>query len=185
MNNLKKKPRFSPVQTKKRKKSPTPRKRRRKSVKSLSLPLRRHITKIKGKRKAFSLPGNLDPDFPSPDFKKRGSPKGSKKGGKPCTYCGNNLLSPRLQANGGDCVLGSLYQCLQKGFGYGLHSPIDLEFINYEPIDPPENFYCGDKTPLPEKYDAFGRRGTCLRRGVGAGKKLRLQREGLQPNFQE
>jgi hypothetical protein len=102
-----------------------------------------------------------------------------KKKSRPCTYCGNNLLSPLLQANGGDCVIGTNYQCLKKGIGYGMNSPIDLEFINYEPIDQPENIYCGDKLPLPDKYERFGRRSSCLRKGVGVGKRIKIEREGL------
>ena len=107
------------------------------------------------------------------------SPIKKSKKKRSCTYCGNNLLSPLLQANGGDCILGTNYQCLRKGIGYGMYSPIDLEFINYEPIDPPENIYCGDKTPLPDKYERFGRRSSCLRKGVGIGKRIKIEREGL------
>jgi len=127
----------------------------------------------------MSLPSKFDDH--QPVFKKKEdsprSPRSRRR--RPCTYCGNNLLSPLLEANGGSCKIGTLFQCLRKGVGYGLNSPIDLEFLNYEPIDPPENIYCGDKTPLPDKYDAFGRRSSCLRKGVGVGKKLRLQREDL------
>ena len=107
------------------------------------------------------------------------SPKQIKRRARQCTYCGNNLLSPLLEANGGDCIIGTNYQCLKKGIGYGIHSPIDLDFINYEPIDPPENIYCGDKRPLPDEYERFGRRSSCLRKGVGIGKKIKIQREGL------
>ena len=107
------------------------------------------------------------------------SPKQIKRRARQCTYCGNNLLSPLLEANGGDCILGTNYQCLKKGIGYGIYSPIDLDFINYEPIDPPENIYCGDKRPLPDEYERFGRRSSCLRKGVGIGKKIKIQREGL------
>ena len=93
-------------------------------------------------------------------------------------YCGNNLLSPSLIQNGGDCRLGTNYQCLKKGIGHGLHSPIDLEFLNYEPIDPPEKIYCGNP-PLPDRYERFARRHNCLQKGIGIGKRIRLQREGL------
>ena len=98
---------------------------------------------------------------------------------KICIYCGNNLLSPLLQANGGDCVIGTNYKCLKKGIGYGINSPIDLEFINYEPIDQPENIYCGNNIQLPIRYERFGRRSSCLRKGVGVGKRIKIKREGL------
>lgn len=103
----------------------------------------------------------------------------SRRRNKKCIYCGNNSRSPLLEANGGKCVIGTNYQCLRKGIGYGLYSPIDFEFINYEPIDPPENIYCGDKTPLPDKYERFGRRSSCLRKGVGIGKKIKIQGSGF------
>lgn len=112
--------------------------------------------------------------------RKKSKKKSKRKSeNKKCTYCGNNLLSPLLEANGGKCVIGTNYQCLKKGIGYGLYSPIDFEFINYEPIDPPENIYCGDKTPLPDKYERFGRRSSCLRKGVGIGKKIKIEKEGF------
>jgi hypothetical protein len=126
------------------------------------------IKKVESKKKSYSPIKKIESKKKSPIKKVKIN-----------IYCGNNLLSPSLIQNGGDCRLGTNYQCLKKGIGYGIYSPIDLEFINYEPIDPPENIYCGDKTPLPEQYERFGRRGTCLKKGVGIGKRIRLQREGL------
>jgi len=112
----------------------------------------------------------------SPESNKSKSPKQSKK--RQCIYCGNNQKSPQLIQNGGDCVLGTNWLCLRKGIGHGLHSPIDLEFLNYEPIDPPEKIYCGNP-PLPDRYERFARRHNCLQKGIGIGKRIRLQREGL------
>jgi len=93
-------------------------------------------------------------------------------------YCGNNALSPHLIENGGNKILGTNYECLKTGIGFGIHAPLDMDFINYQAIDPPDNIYCGDKTPLPDRYDAFGRRSSCLRKGVGQGKRIALQRAG-------
>ena len=93
-------------------------------------------------------------------------------------YCGNNALSPFLIQNGGNKILGTNYECLKTGIGYGIHAPLDMDFINYIAIDQPDNIYCGDKTPLPDKYDAFGKRSSCLRKGVGQGKRIALQRAG-------
>ena len=156
MNRSKKFPNQSPIVKKNKKKSIlkiSPIKKLKKSLK---------ISPIKKSKKSLKI-----------------SPIQKSKKKRSCTYCGNNLLSPLLQANGGDCILGTNYQCLRKGIGYGMYSPIDLEFINYEPIDPPENIYCGDKTPLPDKYERFGRRSSCLRKGVGIGKRIKIEREGL------
>lgn len=156
MNRSKKFPNQSPIVKKNKKKSIlkiSPIKKLKKSLK---------ISPIKKSKKSLKI-----------------SPKKKSKKKRSCTYCGNNLLSPLLQANGGDCILGTNYQCLRKGIGYGMYSPIDLEFINYEPIDPPENIYCGDRTPLPDKYERFGRRSSCLRKGVGIGKRIKIEREGL------
>lgn len=124
-------------------------------------------------------PRTLSPKRPRTSPPKRRSVPKVLNRKKPCIYCGNNLLSPTLQANGGDCVIGTNYQCLKKGIGYGMHSPIDLDFINYEPIDQPENIYCGDSRPLPDQYERFGRRSSCLRKGVGVGKRIKIERENL------
>ena len=128
------------------------------------------------KRKSFSPKRkNSSPNRKSLSPKR----KSSSPKRKSCIYCGNNLLSPLLQANGGDCVIGTNYKCLKKGIGYGINSPIDLEFINYEPIDQPENIYCGNNIQLPIRYERFGRRSSCLRKGVGVGKRIKIKREGL------
>jgi hypothetical protein len=168
MNRSKKFPNQSPIVKKNNKKSSlkiSPIKKLKKSLK---------ISPIKKSKKSLKI----SPIKKSKKSLKISPIKKSKKK-RSCTYCGNNLLSPLLQANGGDCILGTNYQCLRKGIGYGMYSPIDLEFINYEPIDPPENIYCGDKTPLPDKYERFGRRSSCLRKGVGIGKRIKIEREGL------
>ena len=93
-------------------------------------------------------------------------------------YCGNNALSPHLIENGGNKILGTNYECLKTGIGFGIHAPLDLDFINYLAIDQPDNIYCGDKSPLPDRYDAFGKRSSCLRKGVGQGKRIALERAG-------
>jgi len=154
---------YSPIK-KSKKKSYSPIKKVESKKKSYS-----PIKKIESKKKSYSPNKKIESKKKSP----------IKKVKRRNIYCGNNLRSPLLIPNGGDCRLGTSYECLKKGIGYGIYSPIDLEFINYEPIDPPENIYCGDKTPLPEQYERFGRRGNCLRKGVGIGKRIRLQREGL------
>ena len=143
------------------------------------------IKKVESKKKSYSSPikkvksKSKKKSYSSP-IKKVGIKKKSiKKVKRRNIYCGNNLLSPLLIPNGGDCVLGTNYGCLKTGIGRGLHSPIDLEFLNYEPIDPPEKIYCGNKTPLPDEYDKFGRRNSCLQKGVAIGKRIRLEREGL------
>ena len=42
----------------------------------------------------------------------------------PKIYCGNNELSPRLKAHGGDEVFGTHTQCVRKGYGLGFNAPI-------------------------------------------------------------
>ena len=42
----------------------------------------------------------------------------------PKIYCGNNELSPRLKAHGGDEVFGTHAQCVRKGYSLGFNAPI-------------------------------------------------------------
>ena len=48
----------------------------------------------------------------------------SKRDMPPKIYCGNNELSARLKRNGGDEVFGTHTECLRKGYGIALHTPI-------------------------------------------------------------
>ena len=181
MNRSKKFPNQSPIVKKNKNKSIlkiSPIKKLKKSLKISPIKKLKKSLKISPIKKKSKKSLKISPIKKSKKSLKISPIQKSKKK-RSCTYCGNNLLSPLLQANGGDCILGTNYQCLRKGIGYGMYSPIDLEFINYEPIDPPENIYCGDRTPLPDKYERFGRRSSCLRKGVGIGKRIKIEREGL------
>jgi hypothetical protein len=82
-------------------------------------------------------------------------------------YCGNNRLEI------GRRRLGTPYECLKKGIGYGLHSDISAFNPQYEPIIP-SNIYCG-MGDVPEDKEV-GTPSACLRKGVGIGKKLQYDR---------
>ena len=84
-------------------------------------------------------------------------------------YCGNNRFEI------GDRRLGTRYQCLRKGVGYGLHADLNDFQPEYEPIVP-NNKYCGNGAPPPGKI--LGTPGDCLRKGIGIGKKLQYERSG-------
>ena len=83
-------------------------------------------------------------------------------------YCGNNQfeIGPRR--------LGTPYECLKKGVGYGLHSDLSDYNPNYEPIIPPIPTYCGTGD-VPEGVQQ-GTPASCLRKGVGVGKRLQYNR---------
>ena len=89
------------------------------------------------------------------------------------TYCGNNLNFSGI-ANGTH-ILGTNYQCLQKGIGVGLHLPYDeLYTLPYAPVDA-RTFYCGNNPILPVGggYFAAGSPSKCLQKGIGIGKRQR------------
>lgn len=87
------------------------------------------------------------------------------------TYCGNNKAFSGLLS--GTHVIGTNYQCLQKGIGLGFNKPYDPEYNKpYVPIDT-RKFYCGLKDKVPKKYFAVGSPSKCLQKGVGVGKKLK------------
>ena len=92
------------------------------------------------------------------------------------TYCGNNINDIKLLS--GTHVLGTNYQCLQKGIGVGMHLPYDDTFSGpYAPVDP-RRFYCGNLAVPPAGYFAHGSPSKCLQIGVGIGKS---QKAGLGP----
>jgi hypothetical protein len=92
-------------------------------------------------------------------------------------YCGNKANYPGLQQ--GTHVIGTNYQCLQRGIGIGSHLPYDPSYaLPYEPIDD-RKFYCGQAAQLPQNNFAFGSPSKCLQIGVGIGKS---QRAALGPN---
>jgi hypothetical protein len=92
-------------------------------------------------------------------------------------YCGNKANYPGLQQ--GTHVIGTNYQCLQRGIGIGSHLPYDASYaLPYEPIDD-RKFYCGQAAQLPPNNFAFGSPSKCLQIGVGVGK---VQRAALGPN---
>lgn len=94
-------------------------------------------------------------------------------------YCGNNELDPRLV--NGEITLGTRYKCLKKGIGRGMHLPYDPSYQQpYKPIDT-TRIYCGDKDQLPPSYDRMGNLVHCLQRGIGIGKRIRVEKE-LNPS---
>ena len=90
-------------------------------------------------------------------------------------YCGNNSLDPHVQ--NGRSRIGTRYECLKKGFGRGVHEPVNKAFDRpYSPIDV-RKFYCGNDNVLPDEYHDFGTLHGCFMTGYGAGKKSRASRE--------
>jgi hypothetical protein len=89
-------------------------------------------------------------------------------------YCGNNLFE--LQTSGRR--VGTSYECLKKGIGYGLHMDLSDFNPNYRAIIA-DNTYCGNGTPPPGKIT--GTPTSCLRKGIGIGKKLQYDRRGIIP----
>ena len=108
------------------------------------------------------------------------------RGGAVRKYCGNNQTYAEQQ----NLVIGTKYDCLRKGIGFGLHFHDNddnqdwVEFYNndnYQKIDN-RNFYCGDK-PWNEardlnnaegdpKYDVEGNLSMCFKKGTGVGLRL-------------
>lgn len=92
------------------------------------------------------------------------------------TYCGNDANFPGLAA--GTHVIGTNYQCMQKGIGTGRDLPYDANFaVVYAPIDG-RRFYCGNAAvpPVGGGYFAMGSPSKCLQIGVGVGKAQRAGR---------
>ena len=84
-------------------------------------------------------------------------------------YCGNNGAHPHLRS--GKKIVGTRYQCLQKGLNNGKNMPIDPTFLlPYRPIIKDKK-YCGTKNNLPPGYDRFGGLHECYQMGVGVGKR--------------
>ncbi len=91
-------------------------------------------------------------------------------------YCGNNRLNNNLV--NGTSLLGNRYDCFKKGLGKGLSLSIDENYRNgYEPIDN-TRIYCGNRKELPENYDRFGNLPHCLQKGIGVGKRIKIENEG-------
>jgi hypothetical protein len=94
-------------------------------------------------------------------------------------YCGNNLNYPPLQTN--NAVIGSRYDCFQKGVGIGLGQPLDPNYaVDYRPIDN-RKIYCGKRNTLLPNYNYIGNSPQCLQKGVGVGKHQRML-GGHSPN---
>lgn len=83
-------------------------------------------------------------------------------------YCGNNRFEIRGRR------LGTPYECLKKGIGYGLHSDLSGYNPRYEPIFETPKIYCGNGPP-PDNREQ-GTPAACLRKGVGVGKKIQFSR---------
>jgi hypothetical protein len=78
-------------------------------------------------------------------------------------YCGNSLELPP-----GYDEFGSLYKCLQIGYGICKYHGHEGEFDNGQPYNPPPiKTYCGTKKELPEGYHSFATRYRCLQKGFG------------------
>lgn len=98
-------------------------------------------------------------------------------------YCGNNQNNSDLL--NGTKVLGTRYQCFQKGVGRGLNMPPDPEYIGeYIPIDD-FKIYCGTAEAPPEGYDRMGSPSQCLAKGVGVGKSMRAAGENMAVGGEE
>jgi len=71
---------------------------------------------------------------------------------KPTMYCGNKenrCLDPK-----NNCIEGNLHKCYMKGLVIGKN------------VKPRKNIYCGNLPDIPDGYDEFGTRYTCLQRGI-------------------
>lgn len=89
------------------------------------------------------------------------------------TYCGNNRRHPDLVNK--TRRKGTRYECLRKGIGVGLHSPVDPSYAGpYKPIDK-TRIYCGNQKKHSDAYARFGSITDCMRKGVGIGKMLRAR----------
>ena len=89
-------------------------------------------------------------------------------------YCGNNRRSLAIRRDGK--VIGTRYQCFQRGVGIGLNLPYDPNYATrYVPIDD-RKIYCGKKDRLPKGYDIMGNSSMCIRKGVGVGLSLKAKR---------
>ena len=86
-------------------------------------------------------------------------------------YCGNNLFEI------GNKRLGTPYECLKKGIGYGLRSDLTGFNPNYQPIIVVDK-WCGAAAPPPGQR--LGTPTECLRKGIGVGKRLQFFRGGIQ-----
>jgi len=90
-------------------------------------------------------------------------------------YCGNNK-----SAIGKKRRLGTKYECFKKGIGIGLNLTLNeddfLEYSKkYSPIDK-RKIYCGTNKKLPLGYDELGFPSSCLRKGVGIGKVMNVEK---------
>lgn len=86
-------------------------------------------------------------------------------------YCGNNRLSPRIVIDGQR--IGTRYECLKKGIMVGRNLPFDPDYaVDYDPIDRTRT-YCGTQRYKPANYNRMGSPSSCLRTGVGIGRRMR------------
>ena len=89
------------------------------------------------------------------------------------TYCGNNNNYNGLLR--GTHRLGTNYECLRKGIGFGSHLPYDPDYnLNYDPVDT-RKFYCGNSPDVPPEYFAVGSPSKCLAVGVGVAKSQKAR----------
>ncbi|ABF82130.1 hypothetical protein MIV100L [Invertebrate iridescent virus 3] len=105
------------------------------------------------------------------------SPSGRRKQGGPAVYCGNNALDEGLLD--GSKVVGTRYQCLQKGVAVGLNNPVLHHSPNYQPIVDAK-IYCGTGSKLPASKLRFGTPTECMGKGYQIGQNKRFQQSGLQ-----
>jgi hypothetical protein len=98
-------------------------------------------------------------------------------------YCGNNAKHPDLL--NGTKILGSRYECLNKGKTLGYSQPFDPTFLlPYEPIDKTKK-YCGNANILPNEYDRFGGLYECYLKGLGVGKKMKANMFSSQSSYSD
>jgi hypothetical protein len=93
--------------------------------------------------------------------------------GKIDIYCGDDLLLPDSYDE-----FGSLNACLKKGIGIGMGSSDSVisKIISKPPKLQTAHTYCGTRTELPQGYDRFATRNECLRKGVGVGARMPLEK---------
>ena len=96
-----------------------------------------------------------------------------KTEGKTDIYCGDDLILPEDYDE-----FGSLNKCLKKGVGIGMgmsDSQIS-KIIAKQRAQQTERTYCGSNTELPATYSRFATRNECLRKGVGIGVRMPVEK---------
>ena len=91
----------------------------------------------------------------------------------PEMYCGDSQYIPPDYD-----VMGTRFKCLKKGVGIGMNTSDEKveQFLDKRYIPPTVKLYCGDKPELPHGYGNFGTKTQCLKKGVGIGMSMPMEK---------